>query len=794
MSSAGNRPLRDPRAEGVTAVETPERTPALEALLHALRRSLLCQVVLYGIGTILGASVLWLAFAFLADWGLRVPTAIRVFHGAVLLGVIGLFAWRDLVRPLFRLPDRAGLAILLERANPELRQLLISAVQFQDVGAGPDADPALVALVVDQAENRARTLSPRGVLDPEAPRARFLLGLGGVLFLGLLAFFHPLHARIFAQRLFGGGAPWPQRTELLVEIPGLDPSTIVEHTGERWRLRLARGTDVALLITARGVVPEELTLHFDDGRDLVLNPSGGNLFRTLLRSCQEDLAFHVTGGDDEDGLPRIEIEVLQPPDVEGIAVVVRPPAYSALPESTLFDQDVEVLKGSALRVHVLPQPADARGLARLLPEDVTLPLVPLPFPRRPDSAPDEPERPGLSFELAAERTVGFRAELTDRNGLTNPDPGLFRIRVIEDRPPEVQALAPSRSEFETVRGGAIPLRARAEDDFGLTAMGWRLANQGAGPEEPPLRSGSFELERRPDPAPRPRGSAPARDSALGSARLEVDSLGTPEAPVPVDSRFALVFHAQDNRVPEPAEGHSLEVRVRVVTPEELLRRMQDRLAQARMAALRLSELQREKRARVEELLDSLEGDEPLETGESLALSAALAGQRRVLSDSQALARDLAAAAEDVLYARLDDKAANLLEFLDARLAVAGDLRFQALAWRELARESAAGRLASEGFAANLVRLVELALEISEDHATAAVESLDSAEKALAALDVATALVQAQELQTRVFERTEALLQELAAWDNFQNVLTLARDILNRQKNLRDLTQQFASEK
>ncbi len=773
------------------------RTPALEALLLSLRRGIVRQVLLYGIGTILGASALWLCFAFLADWGLRVPRAIRLGHGLVLLGIVGLFGWRDLLRPLFSLPDRGGLALLIERTHPELHELLISAVQFHRSPAAPDGDPGLVALVVAQAESRAGTLSPRGVLDPEAPRARFLLGVGGILFLGGLASFHPLHARTFLARMLGGSASWPQRTQLALEIPGLDPSSVVERTGERWRLRLARGTDVAVLVTAQGVVPEEITVHFEGGRDLVLNLSGGNVFRTLLRSCQEDLAFHVTGGDDEDGQPRVEIEVLQPPDVEGIAVAVRPPAYAALPEEILFNQDVEVLKGSELRVHVLPFPAGARGAVRLLPDDVVLALVPAPFPRPSDAASDEPERQGLSFELRAERTVGFRVELSDANGLTNPDPGLFRIRVVEDRPPEVQALAPGRSDFETVRGGAIPLRARAEDDFGLSALGWRIHGPSAGDDDPPIRSGAFELARLDPPARLPRGSEgarSARDFALGSTRLEVDSLGSDEQPVAVDSRYTLEFFALDNRVPDAAEGRSLPVRVRIVTPEECLRRLQDRLAQARLSAIRLSDLQREKHERVEELLDSLEGDETLESGESLALAAALAGERRVLADAQALSRDLAAAAEDVLYARLDDKAAGLLEFYDGRMGSVADQRFQGSVWRELAQQGAAKTLPSEGFAANLVRLVSVALEISEDHVRSAVEALDAAERSLTAPEVAEALLRAAELQVKALERTEALLEELAEWDNFQNVLTLARDILNRQKALRDRTQQFASEK
>ncbi len=789
MSKASEQPL--------------ERTPTLERLLASTRQALVRQIFAYGIGTVLGACTLWLAFAFLADWGLRVPHAIRVLHGVLLAAVITLFLWRDLLRPLGKLPDREGLTLLFERAHPELRELLISAVQFQRAPLPPETDPELVDAVVADAETRAATLAPRAVVDPEAPRARLLLGLGGTLCLALLAILNPLLARTFVERLFGGSAAWPQRTHLVVELPGLEPEAVLTRTRERLQLRLARGSDLALLVTAEGVAPEEVTLHFDGGRDLIVSRTGSSSYRTLLQSLQEDLAFHVTGGDDESGEPRVEIEVLEPPDVEGLALVVEPPAYSGLPATTFFSQDIEVLKGSQVSVHILPSPRAATGYVRLLPEDTTQDLAQAPFPRPPegaDAAASETATPegaletGLAFTCLAEKTLGFRVVLTDANGLTNPEPALYRIRVIEDRPPELTVLAPARSEFETVRGGALPLRVRAEDDFALASLGWRVRAAGDATDEgAPLREEEFAA-RRSEPGGSAKPAKGARDVALGGARLELDSLGSEAAPVAVDSRYELEFFARDRRAPVANEGRSAPVRVRVVTPEELLRRLQDRLASTRLDALRLSEEQRAKRGRIEDLLDALDGDAPLETGESLALAAALAGERRVLSDAQSLARSIAAAAEDVLYARLDDKAAALLEFYDARAAQALDARFQSEPWRELARESASGRLSGEGFAATLVKLVALALEISEDHASRCVLALDTAEKATTRAQVGESLQAAAEHAALVEKRLEALLAELAEWDNFQNVLTLARDILNRQKALRERTQQFASEK
>ena len=815
--------------EPTTTTDRPlGRTPVLDGLLGALRRRLVGKIWLHGLGTALAVGALWLAFAFLADWGLRVPRPVRILHGLAFVVLVGVFVWRDLLRPMRRVPSRSGLALLVERRRPELRELLVSAVQFQErpeaapTGSG---DPELVGLVLAEADRSAAALRPSGMLDDRPPRRRFLAGLVAGLVVVAFALARPDLASIFADRMLGGTRSWPQRTHLTLDVPGLGPGAVVERTEERILLRVARGTDLPVLVRAVGVVPGEVELHFEEERDLVLPGAGGGLFRTLLRSLQEDVRFYATGGDDRDGLPRVEVEVLQPPDVEGLAMVVEPPAYSGLPRTVQFDRDVEVLAGSRVAVHVLPFPPDATGIARLLPEDETIELASVPYPRDEaaagpfvegvegvegtegtEGAEAEPPAQGLGFELVAERSVGFRIELVDDSGLSNPEPGLFRIRVVEDRPPDIALLSPARSDFEIVRGGAIPLRARAEDDFGLVSMRFRVLPTTREEDAQPILEGEIPLTPLArDPAGAATaasaaagdGATPAtaaRELALGNVRLEVDSLGTEAMPVAVDQRYELVVLATDDRQPEPGVGRSHPIRARVVTPEELLRRMQDRLGQARLSAVRLSDLQREKRRRVEDLLAVAEGDGAPGTVEGLAVAAALTGQRRVQGDAQALARDLAVVAEDILYARLDDKAGAMLEFYDQRQARIADPTFHPGPLRELARAVRAGELGPKGFAANLVDLVDLALEISEDHAASASAALDRAEKALDAAAVQAALVEAAELQGVALQRTEDLLAQLAEWDNFQNVLALTRDILNRQKALRQRTQQFASEK
>ena len=787
-------------------------TPALEGLLTRLRGRLRSKVWLHGLGTLLLAVSAWLVFAFVADRGLHVPKGVRWFHLAVLLALPVAVLWRELFRHLRRVPGRAGLAVLLERAWPQ-DELLVSAVELQQA-EHPDGERALVERVLSEADRRAASLALDGVLDERAPRRRFALGAAAAAVLVAAGLAQPIYGSIFLRRLVGQDVPWPQLTWLTLSIPNLSEEAQITKSDGLIEVRVARGTDVPVLVRAEGRVPTDVTLHFGAGHKAVLAASGDGLFRTLLRSCQEDLEFHATGGDDRDGEPRVRVLVLDPPDVTGLAVRVEPPAYTGLGPRVVFDSDVEVLAGSRLTVVALPWPAEATGRVQLLPEGRWLDLEPRPFPDRdrplePGAARGPDARTGLGFELTAHESLRLRIALEDGSGLANPDPGLFAVQVVPDREPEVELVSPGRTEIDTVPGGLLALRARARDDFGLAAVAYtvRAAREEA-PRAHPLPFGADAAE-----------TAPVR-SALAARRLEVAALASPGSLTDegqaqlTGEQFLLDVRALDSR-PEaggarerddapaldwalssehPGVGRSSPLRVRVLTEDEFLRRVQDRLARLRLDVTELEELQRQKSLRVRELITILESDDPDLGSDAGELGAALSGERRVRGDAEAVARELAAVVESVLFARIDEKAAGLLESLDARLAADPARTFRTELWTDLVADWRGQRSASPGLADQLVRLVDLALEVATGPTARATAALEEATGAVDLAGVHAALVEADRHQTEARAKVEQLLGLLGEWDNFQSILTLTRDILNRQKALRDRTREHAREK
>ena len=494
------------------------------------------------------------------------------------------------------------------------------------------------------------------------------------------------------------------------------------------------------------------------------------------------MSFHVTGGDDDRRHQVVRVTVLQPPDVGGVAWTVTPPGYSGLEPFVAHAPDVQVLAGSSVTVHLLPDPPEATGHAHLFPGDARVPLTPAPFPTADGEG--SPQG-GLAFPLEAELSQRISFELTDDTGLPNPDPGLFALTVIEDRRPEVLMLAPGRADVDVVLGGAVPLRVRVEDDFGVAALDWdtRAVQD---PDEP-LTQGALAARPLEETSAAFSG---ARVALVASALLEVDQLAG-ATPTQEGMQLYLQVLARDVREPSANETPSAPVRLRVVSGDEFLRNLQEQLARASESARRVYELAEDKERLHRDLLATATGESPDEALGDLA--SMQHGMRRVQGDARALARDLAHVAEGLVYSRLDTRGAALIGALEDAHADTFDRSFHPGPWRAVSSRYRQGQLAQADLAGTLVEIVGLALDVSEQHLADASAALQDAAEATVPADARAALGRVVTAQAHAREALDELLVKLGEWDNFQSVLTLTRDILNRQKNLAQRTRELAED-
>ncbi len=181
------------------------------------------------------------------DRNLRLEWPFRLVMLALFLGWLGTLLFRRVYRPIVVELSDDEMALAVERTAPQMKQGLISAVQFERVllADGPTMESRdLMAVVVHDVQSRISTIPFHQALDKGRVQRFAALLMGSVLLVGGWTWLDPGNMKIWAMRNLGLSAfPWPRMTSLA--FLGL------ETEGGR---RHPEGDDLTLLVNASGVV------------------------------------------------------------------------------------------------------------------------------------------------------------------------------------------------------------------------------------------------------------------------------------------------------------------------------------------------------------------------------------------------------------------------------------------------------------------------------------------------------------------------------------------------------------
>ncbi|HET6328293.1 MAG TPA: DUF4175 family protein [Planctomycetaceae bacterium] len=387
----------------------------------------------------------------------------------------GLICWRYLISPfVFPISD-AALAMKIEERFPRFREGLASSLQFLQT----DCDPALGSPEL-QRQAIAETVGLARAVDMSeavhfAPRRPVLGAAAGVLLLGtVLTCLAPADALLAAERLFlpYSASAWPRRTNLRYlspEFAPIDPANDAPF-------KVVRGRKLDLLVEDRkGRLPDDVVLEYrlpDESemreplRHASLRDSTGTLHDVCLLSLPADRGpvwFRVVGGDD-DSLPECEMQVVLAPIVEGLEVVLTPPAYTARPVERLSPGDGKVRGIVGTKVDFHARASKPLAAATLRVKDKPAGAIGLLGGGR--------ELRG-SFVLSEAGTYSYSFLLKDSEGIENPDAPRYEIEAAADAVPDVTIDQPAADATVTAVA-QLPVTATAKDDLGLREMRLRF--------------------------------------------------------------------------------------------------------------------------------------------------------------------------------------------------------------------------------------------------------------------------------------------------------------------------------
>ncbi|MBW3597595.1 MAG: hypothetical protein KY475_10005 [Planctomycetes bacterium] len=406
------------------------------------------------------------------DRGVRIIVSLLVLAAAV-------WSVRKFLAPAARYrPSEVDVARRIERRFPQLRDRLSSSVAFlQEPEDDPRAGSAdLRRAVVAETESRVEQLNLREALAPSSARRASLAALATLAVLTNVCLLDPASAALAARRLAmpWSGESWPLWNDLQFE------------NAPR---RLAKGSNFEVeLIDENDRLPDDVQIQYwfqgDDPGEIetaAMKPLGDKML-ARRENVTRSFRYRAVGGDHQT-MPWIPLEVVEPPQVASMQILLHPPEYTGWPVEK-SGMNIRALEGTAVEMKGRTEkPLRAARLMIDAEEDVVIPLALtadnhgfyLASRARPPGGTVGPEDgPARQAEPTWRITSSgaWRLVLTDATGLEGGGDTRHEVQAIPDRPPTIALDGDDAVAYVTPQA-VIPVRGVVKDDLAVQSIDLR---------------------------------------------------------------------------------------------------------------------------------------------------------------------------------------------------------------------------------------------------------------------------------------------------------------------------------
>jgi hypothetical protein len=557
---------------------TPGTAVPAQAELSRLRRAARSGMWIETLGV---TALLLVAYAIptlVVDRWLRLEWVFRALLLVSFVIVVARQVQRRLLRPLAVALTDDEMALAVERSAPQLRQALISSLQFDrelQHGAPSIESTALKAAVVADVRARLAAIPFARAIDAARVR-RFTAAIAAaVVFFAAWAGIDARSLGLWAARNVAlTNVEWPRYTALVLsDAGGAD-------------VRLPQGDALTVRVEVQGPVPDQVYVDYafrggERGSES-MSRTGEREFTWTIESVLADLRLELQGGD---SLPLpVTVTIVERPRIDDLAVTVTYPQYMEREPETVAPSEGELRlpKGASLAFAAQSQKPLADAFL-LFGSDQKIALT------------VAPDRRSFRGDFAPTASGVLTVDVIDGDRLGSGTPPKLVLRVGDDKPPAIDFKLRGIGPQITAKA-RIPGTLTVKDDFGLRSV---AASHRVVVDQPPERGAPQPPEVPFEAADATFGSELVRSSRRYETAAQVDLLqwnrnvaeeNAPENRVRPGMLLSLRFQATDNFGPgEPHVGAGETMMFRVVPAERLSEDLRRRQVEQREELKRIRE-------------------------------------------------------------------------------------------------------------------------------------------------------------------------------------------------------------
>ena len=420
--------------------------PTLSQVIDQVRNRWRLRILLTGFFWILAIGlVLVVLSAWLLNYWHFINPAVWFFRLVTIFGLAGLL-FQFFIKPLKRQVSDASVALYLEEHEPNLRSIILSAVDAKRSTA-KDLSPQLVSRLVEQSLDACQQVNfGQGVERQKLRHAAFKPGLALLVIIGLITF-PPEFLRNGVPVLL---MPWADSSEYSPYRLELSPGNI----------EIARGSDQLVSARVIGFEVDQAILFAsdDDGASWRQIPMTSGADVGLYESFLFDLIENVDYFVKAEGLQSetFRIEVADIPAISDISLRYNFPAYTMLePKITQGSGDIAALRGTRVEVRIKPTIAIPGG-ELVLNDGEIIDLV-------------KHGEQNWVADITVDKSTSYKVALQRASGKLGDASPEFRINALDDKPPGVSIRSPGRDVKVSIIEEAM-MKVRAQDDQGIANL------------------------------------------------------------------------------------------------------------------------------------------------------------------------------------------------------------------------------------------------------------------------------------------------------------------------------------
>jgi hypothetical protein len=371
-----------------------------------------------------------------------------------------------LARLLVRNPSVTEAARLIEKADPELNDAVLTAVQ---VSSQYERKPSvLAAMAIQEADDLARNRDWSGTI-PGSQLFKWTV-LSSLSFLAMVS-------SVTAANRYGRDLMKPRPAAEVADDEKKPGAPVTELVIEPGDTELEQGTALTVVARFPGTVPARAVLEYvtagKETRQLAMAETvDAGVFAVRMEEIRQDGTYRVlyerenSKSADPESSSDFKVTTFVRPKLDHVDAIVTPPAWSGRPQEMIEDVlRLTVTENSTVTLNVYLNKSVA--VAELRPKDgLAIPLTP---------SADDPAM--VTVTMPVSESGAWLVYLQDAQGRTPADDEQISIRVTKNEPAKVKPTFPGRDTSVSPLQEFV-VEAKASDDFDIVDYGVQYSLSG----------------------------------------------------------------------------------------------------------------------------------------------------------------------------------------------------------------------------------------------------------------------------------------------------------------------------